>query len=53
MQTKKIHDSSGLVKKTDLNANISEIEWKIPSITSLVTNAALTVVENKIPDLVV
>ena len=28
----------------------SEIEGKIPSITSLATNSALTAVENKIPD---
>ena len=29
---------------------VSEIENKIPSMTSLATNAALTAVENKIPD---
>ena len=39
-----------LIKKTDLNAKITEIEGKIPIITSLATNSALTAVENKIPD---
>ena len=47
---KKISHTSGLLKKTDYNAKISEIESKLPSIGSLVTNAALTTVENKIPD---
>ena len=47
---KKISHTSGLLKKTDYNAKISEIESKLPSIGSLVTNAALTAVENKIPD---
>ena len=32
------------------NAKISEIEGKIPSITGLATTAALTMVENKIPN---
>ena len=36
--------------KTDLNAKITEIESKIPSITGLATNSALTAVKNKIPD---
>ena len=36
--------------KKDLNAKITEIESKIPSITSLATNFAFTAVENKIPD---
>ena len=39
-----------LAKKTDLNAKITEIENKIPSITGLATNYALTAVENKIPN---
>ena len=39
-----------LVTKTDLNAKTTEIEGKIPSITGLATNSALTAVENKIPD---
>ena len=46
----KIPDSSELAKKTDLNAKITEIEGKIPSITSLATNSALTAVEDKIPN---
>ena len=29
---------------------MTEIEGRIPSITGLATNSALTVVENKIPD---
>ena len=33
---KKIPDTSGLVKKTDYNAEISEIESKIPTIIALV-----------------
>ena len=47
---KKIPTISGLVKKTDYNANVTEIEVKIPIITGLATNAELTAVENKIPD---
>ena len=41
-----------LLKKTDYNTKISEIEGKIPSISGLATTAALTAVENKISDLV-
>ena len=48
-QTKKIPDTSRLVKKTDYNAKITKIESTIPSITGLATNSALTGVENKIP----
>ena len=44
----KIPDTSGLVKKLDYNAKITEIENKITSISGLATNAVLTVVENKI-----
>ena len=50
---KKIPDVIGLVKKTDFNAKISEvteIEGKIPDVSSLATNSALTAVENKIPN---
>ena len=47
---KKIPDVSDLVKKTDFNAKVTEIEGKIPSISGLATNTALTAVENKIPD---
>ena len=39
-----------LLKKTDLNAKITGIESKIPSITGLATNSALTAAENKILD---
>ena len=47
----KIPDTSGLVKKTDCNTKITEIEGKIPSISCLARNAALTTVENKIPNI--
>ena len=43
-------DVSGLVKKTDFNFKISEVEGKIPDVSSSVTNSALTAVENEIPD---
>ena len=39
-----------MIKKTDFNAKITEVEDKIPSITVLATNSALTDIENKIPD---
>ena len=39
-----------MAKKADLNANITEIENKILSITGLAPNSALTAVENKIPN---
>ena len=39
----------GLVKKTDYDAKITEIEGKIPDIRNLATKTALTTVENKIP----
>ena len=45
----KIPVVSNLVKKTDLNAKVSKIEGKMPGITGLATNSALTPVENKIP----
>ena len=47
---KKIPDISDLIKKTDFNTKITEVEGKIPSITGLATRSALTTVENKIPD---
>ena len=47
----KIPDTSGLVKKTDYNAKITEVEGKIPSISSLATSAALARVENKISNI--
>ena len=39
-----------LKKKTDFNTKVTEIEGKIPDVSSLVTKSVLTVVENKIPD---
>ena len=50
MQIKKFPDTSDLAKRTNLNAKITEIQGKIPSITGLATNSALTAVENKIPN---
>ena len=37
-------------KKQTINAKISEIEGKIPSINDLATSALLAAVQNKIPD---
>ena len=48
---RKIDDVNGLVEKTDFNSKITEVEGKMPSITGLATNSALTAVENKIPDI--
>ena len=45
----KIPDTSGLLKKTDYNTKITEIEGKIPNVTNLATKTALTTAENKIP----
>ena len=39
-----------LLKKTDYNTKITEIENRIPDISNLATKTALTTVENKIPD---
>ena len=39
-----------MVKKTDFNAKVTEIEGKIPSFSGLATNSASTAVKNKIPD---
>ena len=50
-QKKKIADTTGLVKKTDCNAKITEIEGKISSISGLATNAALIAAENKKPNI--
>ena len=44
-------DTSGLVKMTDYNTKITEIEGKIPDISNLATKTALTTVENKIPSI--
>ena len=46
-----IPDTCGLAKKTNYNTKITEIEGKIPSISGLATNAGLTPVENKTPNL--
>ena len=50
IQTKKVPNTSGLVKKTDCNTKISEVESKISSISGLVTTSALNANENKITD---
>ena len=50
-QKKKIPDTSDLVKKTDYNTKITEMENKISDISNLATKAALTTVENKIPNI--
>ena len=39
-----------LLKKTYYNPKTTEIESKIPSISDLATNSALTAAEDKIPD---
>ena len=39
-----------VIKKTDHNSKITEIEGKIPDISNLATKTALNKVENKIPD---
>ena len=44
-----IQDTSELVKNTNYNTKITGIEYKIPSLSGLATNAALTAVESKIP----
>ena len=46
----KIPNTSGLIKKTDYNVKITEIEGKVPSISGLATNTPLTAVEEKIPN---
>ena len=38
------------LKKADFNAKVTDIEGKMPSISGLATNTALTAVENNIPD---
>ena len=44
-------DTSGLIKKTDYNTKITEIEDKVADISGLATKTALTTVENKIPSI--
>ena len=46
----KISNTSHLVKKADYNTKITEIEAKIPDVSSLAKKTALTTVEIKIPD---
>ena len=41
---------SHVVKKTDYNTKIAEIEGKIPHVSNSATKTALNAVENKIPD---
>ena len=50
-EDKKTPDTSGLVKKRDYNAKISEIESKISSISGLAATSALASVENRIPNI--
>ena len=38
-----------LLKKTNYNSKITELENKIPDISNLATKTALTALENKIP----
>ena len=45
----KIPDASGVVKKTDYNTKITELENKVLNISNLATKIALTSIENKIP----
>ena len=42
-----------MVKETDFNANVTETEGKIPSISGSATNSALTAAGNKIPDVTI
>ena len=42
-------DTSGLVKRTDYNTKIAQIEGKIPDVNNLAAKTVLTTVENKIP----
>ena len=44
-------NTSVLVKKTDYNAKIADLENIIPDISNLATKTALTTVENKISDI--
>ena len=50
MQKKRFLIQVIYLKTSHLNAKITEIENKIPSISGLATNSALAVVENKIPN---
>ena len=46
-------DTSGLVKRTDYNTKIAQIEGKIPDVSNLVTKTALTMLKTKYLMLVV
>ena len=48
---KKVLDPCEVGEKPDYNAKTTEIEGNIPSIAGFATAAALTLVENKIPDI--
>ena len=52
LSDKKIPNISGLVKRTDFDAKSIGIKGKIPSISGLITTAALTAIENKIPHVI-
>ena len=45
-----IHIITNLATTSALNAKINAVKGKIPNITNLVTAAAFTTVENKIPN---
>ena len=47
--TRKYLITSGLLKTTDYNTNVAEIECKIPNITGLTTTCPYNAVEKKIP----
>ena len=51
MVTRKYLILAGLLKKAGYSAKITEIESKIPSITSLATTDALIVVEHKMSNI--
>ena len=53
MVDKKIPDVSSLIKKIDFNSKVTEVEGKMPDVSSLATNSALTAVENKIPNVTI
>ena len=46
----KIPNTIDLVKKVDYNTKITEIDDKIPDVSSLATKTVLSTVENKIPN---
>ena len=46
----KIPNTIDLIKKADYNTKITEIDDKIPDVSSLATKTVLTTVENKMPN---